>query len=73
MGIYMYTCMYIYVYIHVLFCLGVGFEILNQREHDETKTHEMFFLHPEMDGFQSARSPRMKATSLDFLFPSALC
>ena len=33
----------IYMYIIYFFCLGVGFEILNQSENDETKTDEMFF------------------------------
>ena len=62
---------YIHVY-NILFCFGVGFE-LNQRENDETKTDEMFFYIQRWMDFQSARSPQMKATSLDFLFPSALC
>ena len=32
----------IYMYIIYFFCLGVGFEILNQRENDETKTDDFF-------------------------------
>ena len=63
----------IYMYIIYFFCLGVGFEILNQRENDETKTDDFFFDIQRWMDFQSARSPQMKATSLDFLFPSALC